>query len=253
VRNDWFSLLQQGAWRPGTAVSDSHRATVEHAGWARTFVLGAGDDAPTADVATLNARIRHGAMLMSAGPWIEVTARAGKQRAGLGDTLATRNGKVRLTIRVHAPAWIPVEEVRLWGNGALLEVFDATTRPRVKPSPADLESRSRTLRFRTTRRLRLAGDTFFVVQAGVAEPADPFVLPRSPEPVATVLPEVVPMALTNPIFVDVGGDGFTPPGLAAATAAGARMTGVRRAQRREAIAAGEYLPLRELRVPPLRR
>jgi hypothetical protein len=250
VRNDWFSLLAQDAWRPGTAVSDSHRATVEHAGWARTFVLGAGDDATAVDVGALNARIRHGAMLMSAGPWIEVTARARGQRAGFGDTLAAEDGKVKLSVRVHAPAWIPVEEVRLWANGALVEVFDAGTRPRVKPAPEQIESRGRTLRFETTLRLRLDADTFLVVQAGVAEPEDPFVLPVSPEPVATVLPDVVPIALTNPIFVDVGGDGFTPPGLRPAGAAAAgSMTGVTRAQRRNAIAEGEYLPFRELRLP----
>jgi len=249
VRNDWFSLLAQDAWRPGTAVSDSHRATVEHAGWARSFVLGAGDDATTVDVAALNARIRHGAMLMSAGPWIEVTARARGQRAGMGDTLTTANGKVKLSIRVQAPAWIPVEELRVWANGALLHVFDAGTRPRVKPAPEQIESRGRTRRFTTTLRMRLDADAWFVVQAGVAEPEDPFVLPRSPEPVATVLPDVVPIALTNPIFVDVGGDGFTPPGLPAVAAAGG-MTGVTRAQRRAAIAEGEYLPFRDLRVVP---
>jgi hypothetical protein len=179
-----------------------------------------------------------------------MTARARGGRAGFGDTLAADGGKVKLSIRVHAPAWIPVEEVRLWANGALLEVFDAGTRPRVKPAPDEIESRGRTLRFKTTQRLRLDVDTFFVVQAGVAEPADPFVLPSSPEPVATVLPDVVPLALTNPIFVDVGGDGFTPPGLASVTASAAGgMTGVSRAKRREAIAEGEYLPFRELRIP----
>ena len=44
VRRDWFSLLNQGIYSRRTGGSDSHRITVEHAGWARTFVLGVGDD-----------------------------------------------------------------------------------------------------------------------------------------------------------------------------------------------------------------
>ena len=41
------------------------------------------------------------------------------------------------------------------------------------------------------------------------------IVPESPLPLGVVLPEVVPFAITNPIFVDVNGDGYTPPGLAA--------------------------------------
>jgi hypothetical protein len=37
MRTDWFSLLRQDYRKFGTAVSDSHRATIEHAGWSRTL------------------------------------------------------------------------------------------------------------------------------------------------------------------------------------------------------------------------
>ena len=33
VRNDWFSLMGQGFFKTGTAVSDSHRAVLESAGF----------------------------------------------------------------------------------------------------------------------------------------------------------------------------------------------------------------------------
>ena len=63
-----------------------------------------------------------------------------------------------------------------------------------------------------------------------------------------VEPDVVPLGFTNPIRVDVGGDGFSlnqgtplrtapPPG---------RMTGVTRAAREAAIRRGEFFPLHEL-------
>jgi len=56
---------------------------------------------------------------------------------------------------------------------------------------------------------------------------------------------VVPYAATNPVFIDVGANGYTAPGLpaAAAQARTGRMTGVTHAARDAAIAAGTYLPL----------
>ena len=69
VRRDWLSLLQQGVVKPATGVSDSHRLTVEHAGWARTYVLGAGDDPTRLDLPRFNERVRAGAMLPARTAW----------------------------------------------------------------------------------------------------------------------------------------------------------------------------------------
>jgi hypothetical protein len=253
VREDWFSLLNQGVVKPGTGVSDSHRITVEHAGWSRTYVLGVGDDPSSVDVSTFNQQVRSGAMLISGGPWIEVKARAGRAKAGMGGTLATRNGKVRLGITVLSPAWLPVEQVRVVVNGQVQNVFDATTKPRVRPVPTDFQSSGKTTRFTGSVRLTLPSDAWVTVEAGVALPDDPAVAPPSPEIVNTIEPGVVPFSSTNPIFVDVGGNGFSAPGLDAGIAAQARrrgrMTGVRRVDRAAAAQKGEHFPLMTFRVP----
>ena len=251
VRDDWFSLLAQDGRKFGTAVSDSHRATLEHAGWGRTFVLGAGDDPAALDVPAFNARVRAGAMVLSTGPYVEVTARAGKSRAGIGEALPTANGKVTLAIRVTSPAWIPVDEVRVLVNGAVVERFDASTKPRVRPVPSDFESSGKTMRFKSSRKLTLDGDAYVIVEAGVAIPGDGAPGPTAPEVMNQVVQGVVPYAATNPIFVDVGGDGYTAPGLGGAALARARtgrMTGVTRAEREAAIAAGTYLPIYRIRL-----
>jgi len=252
MRDDWFSLLAQDYRKFGTAVSDSHRATLEHAGWGRTFVLGVGDDPAALDVSAFDARVRAGAMVLSTGPYVEVTARAGKARAGVGGELATASGTVSLAIRVTSPAWIPVDEVRVLVNGAVVERFDATTKPRVRPVPSDPESSGKTMRFKSTRKLALDGDSFVIVEAGVAIPSEGAPGPTTPEPMNQVVEGVVPYAATNPIFVDVGADGYTAPGLAGAALARlrpGRMTGVTRAEREAAIAAGTYLPLYQIRLP----
>ena len=99
--------------------------------------------------------------------------------------------------------------------------------------------------------LRLAADTFLTVEAGPPL-GDEAALPTPPPIVDVVEPGVVPFAMTNPIFVDVAGDGFTPPGLSVALAGGAvpgRMTGITRAAREEAMRRGEHLSWFQLRLP----
>jgi hypothetical protein len=152
---------------------------------------------------------------------------------------------VSLAIRVTSPAWIPVEQVRVLVNGEVVEQFDATTNPRVRPLPDDPESSGQTLRLKATRKLVLDADAFVIVEAGVPIPAAGAPDPTSPEPMNQIVEGVVPYAVTNPIFVDVGGDGYIAPGLpaGAAQARMGRMTGVTRAARNAAIAAGTYLPL----------
>ncbi len=252
VREDWLSLLRQGIVKPATGVSDSHRLTVEHAGWARTYVIGAGNDPRRLDVARFNARVKAGAMLVAAGPWVEASAHAGGRGAALGRTLRSRSGKVMVRLRVLSPAWIPIDEVRLLANGEVVRRFDAASRPRVRPTPANLESSGHTLRLKASVRLRLESDTFLVVEAGPALTQEQ---PTPPPIVDAVEPGVVPFAMTNPIFVDVGSSGLIPPGLPSGApgltpgALPGRMTGVTRAARDEAARRGEYLSWWDLRLP----
>jgi hypothetical protein len=251
MRADWFSLLSQNVFKPATGVSDSHFITVEHAGWSRTYVLGAGDDPAALDVAAFDANVKAGRMVVSAGPWIQATAR-GVGKGGPGDTVVSKRGRVRLEIDVRSPAWIPVDEVRIVairGFGAAnLEVraFDATTKPRVKPVPARFESNGGTSRFKASVAVQYSGDYMLVVEAGPKLGS----APASPEIVNVVESGVVPLGFTNPIFVDVGGDGFALPApspLRTGVPTG-RMTGVTRADRAAAARRGEHFPLHGFRL-----
>jgi hypothetical protein len=245
MRDDWFSLLSQGVFKPGTGVSDSHFITVEHAGWSRTYVLGTGDDPAALNVPAFDASVKAGRMVVSAGPFIQVTAR-GAGRGGPGDTVVSKVGKVKLQIDVRSPAWIPVEEVRvvtIRGFGAAnreVRTFDGTTKPRVKPVPKKFESSGGTARFRATVSFQYPGDYLLLVEAGPKLGT----APTSPEIVDIVESGVVPLAFTNPIFIDVGGDGFALPAAAPVrTAITGRMTGVTRAERAEAVRRGHHFPL----------
>jgi hypothetical protein len=217
VRRDWFSLLNQTdfgtiPYLPGTGVSDSHRLTVEAAGYFRTYVGRAGDDPATLDVAAFNNNIKAGNMMATTAPFIRFSiTEAGGGTASFGQTLAPSSSTVNLNIHVEAANWIPVDEVRVYRNGFLVLTFDQTTTPAVRP-PAkrpQSQSKSKVVRFDASVPVTIAQDSYFVVEAGAKLSPVP-----TPDPFAsTIVPGLIPMGFTNPIFVDLAGDGFQPPGL----------------------------------------
>jgi hypothetical protein len=224
VRNDWLSLLDQGVVKTGTAVSDSHRVVVEMAGYPRSYVATSTDDPSRITDAMVTDAVVNRQVMGTSGPFIRFTI-DGK---GMGSLVRPKNWLgSRMEIVVSAPAWIPVAEVRVYANGRLLRKFDVST------MSADGE------RFRTTLRISPVRDTYYTVEAGIALPdvvdtngdgvvdtsdsnGDGVIDSRDrgiPQPVVgglygDIVPGFVPLAFTNPIFLDRDGDGrFTPPGL----------------------------------------
>ena len=223
VRRDWLSLLNQiGPDVPyivGTGNSDSHRMTVESAGYARNYVGGAGDDPQALNVTTFDNNVKAGNVIGTTGPFVrfQVLDALGAS-AGLGGTLVPSSSTVRLKIQVQAPAWIPVEEVRVIANGFNVMSFDATTSPKVKPGPKNAFSQAKAgvVRFDAEVPVTVGVDTYFVVEAGAKLSPLP-----TPDPlVDRIVPGMVPIAFTNPIFVDLAGNGFDSPGLPVMASAG---------------------------------
>jgi hypothetical protein len=259
IRDDWFSLLNQVntvtasglvPFIAGTGVSDSHRNTLESAGYFRTFVLGAGNDPAAMDEATLNAHIKAGRMMATTGPYIEFSLRdQNGATVGVGDTLVPATAAVTLGIRVRATNWIPVEEVRVIANGSVLPalVFDESSTPPVgRPPRKPWSPRARSAeRFTHETTLTLSADTWIIVEAGAR------IAPLSePDPFADVIvPELVPLAFTNPIFVDLAGDGFDPPGVGAGGGAIAAFVTSGAAARHRARELRDHVPLRDIRFP----
>jgi len=217
MRRDWFSLLNQtdGTTVPfigGTSVSDSHRLTLETAGYGRTYVLGVGDDPSALNVTTMNTNIVDGKMVGTTGPYLEVTVEdTGATSVGVGETLVPATTDVTVNIKVQSTHWIPVEEVRIYVNGFLDSSYDDTSSPAIsKPKKATSGSKKST-RFESIGEitLSLAVDSWIIVEAG--QKISP--LP-TPDPFTDqIVPGLESVAFTNPIFVDLLGDGFDPPGL----------------------------------------
>ncbi|MGH7788419.1 MAG: CehA/McbA family metallohydrolase [Candidatus Binatia bacterium] len=216
TRRDWFSLLNQTDFGtlpfiPGTGVSDSHRLIVEAAGYFRSYVGNSGDNPAALNVVPFNNNIKAGNMMATTGPYISFSVRnSGGSVAGLGQTLAPSSPTLTLDIRVQAAHWIPVEEVRVYQNGFLALTFDASTTPAVTPGGnVRSQSKNKVTRFDASIPLSIAQDSYFVVEAGAA--LSP--LPAPDAFASQIVPGLVPLGFTNPIFVDLAGDGFDPPGL----------------------------------------
>ncbi len=199
VRRDWHSLLRQGIRRTGTANSDTH-GPASPAGYPRNYVyLGPeGFEGRRFDEA-----IREGRLFGSTGPLIAAFQVNG---ARMGDRVSAGSGRVRVEIAVAAAPWVPVDEVRLLVNGELFRRFS--------PLPAG----GAVMRLQHTEELALDADAFLTVEAGAPLDADPIEWRQShPGPYSdAIAPGFVPLAFSNPIWVDADGDGrFDPPGLPA--------------------------------------
>ncbi len=221
VRRDWFSLLNQVDFLGGpssvpfivgTAVSDSHRLTLETAGFGRSYVLGVGDDTATLSEPTFHAQTGAGRLLATTGPYVELTLEDGSgATAALGDYFVPSSPDVTLHIKVQAANWVQVPQVRIVQNGFTTHTFTTASNPAVRLGPRFpwAGTQNRKIRFEESIPITLGADTWLLVEAGESISVSP-----TPDPfVEKIVPGFNSLAFTNPIFVDLGGDGFTPPGL----------------------------------------
>lgn len=191
--NDWFAFLNMGQRFTFTGNSDSHSSGQE-VGYPRNYVGSATDDPAAVDAADVAASIRAHHNIVSGGPFVTAEVRPAGQAspvAGIGDELAVGGAEtsVDLSVRIQAPPWMDVTRFHVYRNGS--------TPVMTVDVPASLD----VVRYDDVVSVPVSGDSWIVVQVEGDVPLDP------------VVPGGKPLSFTNPVWVDVGGDGFTPPGL----------------------------------------
>lgn len=202
VRADWFALLKQqtpASFTKGLGLSSAKFSVDNPVGHARTYLL-LGGAVTQEDPSGLLAALKAGSAVASTGPLLEVTANG----ATPGGTTAPSGGAVALTINLYAPDWVPVDQVRLLVNGAVVQTLDPAT---FTASGTDFRMRSMTVNLA----LATAKDAFLVVEAGV--PLGTTGAYRPGTPWAKIMRGIYPLAVTNPVFLDLNGGGYTAPGL----------------------------------------
>jgi len=245
----WFSFLNQGLLRGGTANSDSHTLAVEVLGYPRNLVLG-GHTLASFDTGRFDDDVRAGRMIGTNGPVIDATL----EGAGPSLVPVAPGPGATLALEVRAAPWIPVDEIRFIVNGVLTKTLSGAALAR----PKDPFAKDGTVRFtgkialdELTGGLPADRDAWIVIEAGlplvVARDLDldgrpdttdnngdgiidyldhlgrdddeHYAEPGRPSPTDArfhahvVAPGHWATAFTNPWLVDRKGDGWTAPGL----------------------------------------
>lgn len=198
TRAAWFSLLAQGFLKVATANSDSHHQNMT-SGYPRSLVWLGADDPAAVNPPQIAAAVRAGKVIGTTGPIPSV--RVGGR--GMGELATAAEGVVSVELAVQAAPWIPVEEIRLVVNGQVERTIPLAA---LDPPPVT--------RYAGTVSLTLARDSWVVLEAGAALPSSTSQEPAWPAAYTKVTSGFSPLSFTNPVFVDVDGNGrFDAPGL----------------------------------------
>jgi hypothetical protein len=161
----WFYLLDRGIPRGGTANSDSHSLADNVLGFPRNLVWASTTAGPDFDGATFHRAVREGRMIGTNGPVIELTT-VDDAGATVGPSLTpfTPGPGASLRLVLRAAPWVPITEVRVWVNGAIVATLTDL------PQPADELGTEGLLRLDTELPLAdllpAGGDAWLVVEAG---------------------------------------------------------------------------------------
>lgn len=191
---DWLHLLNRGYFFPAVGSSDSHGADGSEPGYSRVFVRCSKKlkDLTFEDVAL---PLKKGQSFVSNGPVVEFQV---NRRFQPGDLLTDRDGKVKVRVRVLSAPWINVSEIRIIINGERKISFPVIT-PEIEVKKFDKKFD-----------LSLEKDAYIAVEVLGQKSLYPVV--QQPAGSGQIVEAALPYALTNPIFVDVDGNGhFDPP------------------------------------------
>lgn len=235
VIDDWFVMLNRGVVVTGLSGSDVHG---QEAGFLRTMLKLGPTSPPNIASTDVTKAIRERRAVVTTGPMIDFTI----DQVDVGGSLSVDGGgEVELRIKVQKAPWYDVDRVEVYRNGRLIHWAVGCDDPRGGDGdePHDhpcVAGGEAIVAYEDTFRDAPGEDAWYVVSAigidgrslapvfrsvglprfGTGEVTQKIfdLIPllrsfRTPR-AATVYP-ILPWAITNPIWVDVGGDGWDPP------------------------------------------
>ena len=205
LRALWFKLIAAQSptfFTKALGLSSGNFSFDTPVGLARTYLKVPTTPTET-DLTGVLAALKSGAAVASTGPMLEVDVNG---TAGPGQLLSGTNATVTLNIAVTAPEWVPVEQVKVYVNGALVQTLDPAT---FTVDPTDDRRRSIAVSG-----LALSQDSCIVVEAGTPD-VGPTV---GSAPWNALYPvwfklqrNIYPIVISNPVFVLRNGGSYTPP------------------------------------------
>jgi hypothetical protein len=187
--DDWFGLLAHGHVVTATGNSDTHHLDHNIGGYPRNYVR-VQEDKPQSlrDPLEIPRAVKGHHVLFTTGPFIVVKV----DGAGIGDVATARGGDAKVELEVRAAPWVSVSTAILYvdGHEAHRWKVDKSDKP---------------VRLHETFPVHVPRDAWVVVRVDGDEPLAPVVGDRKRF-------DVRPLALTNPVFLDVDGNGkYDPP------------------------------------------
>lgn len=191
VIDAWMTTIDQGNAATATGNTDTHRLARTPPGWPRTYLRVATDDPSMVTDAMITSAIRAHDAMVTSGPIVRATV--GSTRPG--QLVARAGPTVTVSVDVQAPAFVPIDRVEVYANHVMVAARDFTA----------AEARG-ARRERWQIPLQFMRDAWVVVRTRAAQPV-PF------DPGGDHALPLPSLAFTNPIYIDVDGDGrWTPPG-----------------------------------------
>lgn len=185
--DDWLGLLNHGHIVTATGNSDTHHLTFNMGGYPRNYLRVPDDRPDHVSAKDLAAAIKGHHAFFTTGPFVRVHAGSGD----MGDLVNAPGGRATLDIQVEAAPWITVNRVILYVNGKEYRRWPVAPTTDV-------------VRFHEKQDLQLPRDGYAVVRVDGDKIMAPVVGDNR-------VFGVYPLALTNPIFFDVNGNGAYDP------------------------------------------
>jgi hypothetical protein len=189
IVDDWFGLLNHEHLVTATGNSDTHHLTYNIGGYPRNYVKLREARPESADPKQVAEAVRFHHVFFTTGPFVSLMVNGGT----IGDLVPARGGKAHAEVTVQAAPWVSVSRVTVYLNGQ--EVQRWAVPPGEDPA-----------RFHAGLDLSTPHDGYVVVRVDGDKPLSPVVGDGKTF-------TAYPFALTNPVFLDVDGDGKYRTGL----------------------------------------
>jgi hypothetical protein len=188
VISDWVSFLDAGKHVAATGNSDTHHLTFNLGGYPRNYVHVGDVPLDKLDPVAVAAAVKAGHSYFTTGPIVEASV----DGAGMGDTVTVKGGHVTLQLKVQAAPWISTSDVQVIGTGGRVLSH-------VPCAPND-----HVARFDGKILIEMPSDGYLIIRVDGDTPEAPHVGDSKSF-------TVYPLAITNPIWIDVDGDGKVAP------------------------------------------
>lgn len=189
---NWLQLLNQGYRIPGVVNTDAHY-NYHGSGGLRIFVRSDATVPGDIDPLEIVRHARQGHIIMSTGPYLEVKLGS----AIPGDDVLLKGGKGELEVKACCNNWLDIDRIQVLVNGRPDPKLNFT-----RSSHPHLFRDKSGVRFQHRIPFQLERDAHLIVVASGNKEIGDIVGP--------LWGRYRPTAISNPIYVDVDGGGFTP-------------------------------------------